>query len=277
MATATEYRDYTKGMGKPPKKIDGGYEGVRTFLVDSDVPTDIYNATGLPAIGDEFPGFPISGVSCTVFEVEPRVPKGGPGPSGLGSNPAHTWVDVRYRTSALGYGPGPNPEPIDPIAGDRYTLINFNAGSSEVNTDTSGNAIKPTSRDVTTGVAIVRVYKSGDGHTDEVTRIKDSVNDAQVTLHNRLGVGSGINRNFAARTLRMAGSREEVIRPGLILVEYEIAIAEARTGGSPAPGQAHVSFYTETDNDGNGTSTVVGPNEIYPVLTWDQTALFGPS
>ncbi|NQX95874.1 MAG: hypothetical protein HRT64_13310, partial [Erythrobacter sp.] len=50
MATATEYRDYTKGMGKPPKKIDGGYEGVRTFLVDSDVPTDIYNATGLPAI-----------------------------------------------------------------------------------------------------------------------------------------------------------------------------------------------------------------------------------
>lgn len=276
MATATEYKDYSKGFGRPPSRVSGGYEGKRTFLVNSDVPADIYAATGMPAFGDEFPGFPISSVSCKAWKIEPAVPKGGPGPGGSGSNPGWTWVDVYYRTPSLGYGGGPNPEPIDPVAGDRYTLINFNAGGVEINTDTSGTAIKPTTRDVSTGVAIVRVYKSGISHRAEYTRIKDSVNSASVTLHNRLGVGSGVNETFAARTLRMQGMREEVVRPGLILVEYEIAIAEARTGGTPAPGEEHVYYYQEEDDDGTPISSV-GPAEIYAVLTWDQTKLFGSS
>lgn len=277
MATATEYKDYSKGFGRAPKKSAGGYEGRRTFLVDSDVPTDIYAATGLPAIGDEFPSFPLSGVSCKAYEIVPGVPMGGPGPGGSGSNPGHTWVDVLYRTPSLSYGPGPAPEPSDPVAGDFYTLINFNKGSVEVETATNGDPIKPVSRDVSTMVALARVYKSGINYLAEYDRIKDSVNSAAVTLENLMGYNSGVDETFAARRCRMAGIRQEVIRPGLIMVEYEIAIAPVRSGGSPAPGEEHVYYYNETDDDGIPTTTTVGPNEIYEVLTWDQTDLFGAS
>lgn len=277
MATATEDRDYSKGNGRTLKRVAGGYEGRRVFRVDSDDVVDVHSATGLPAIGDQFPDFPLSSVDCKCYEIVPRVPRGGgPGSGGGGSNPGLTYVDVMYRTPSLSYGPGPAPEPADPAAGDRYTLINFNKSSVEVETDTSGTAIKPTSRDVSTMVALARVYKSGLNYLAEYDRIKDSVNSASVTLYNLMGYGSGVNQSFAARRLRMAGIRQEIIRPGLILVEYEIAIAPARTGGSPAPGEEHVYYYQELDDDGVPT-TSVGPNEIYEVLTWDQTDLFGAS
>lgn len=278
MATAIESRDYRNGYGARVREVAGGYEGRRTFRVDSDDPIEVITASGLPDIGDEFPGFPLNGVSCRCYSVDPSVPRGGgPGPDGLGDNIGLTYVEALYRTPSLGGGGGgPSPEPSDPVAGDSYTIITTNISSVEINTDISGTAIKPTQRQVTEISAVVRVYKSAFSWLTEMVRIRDSLNDANVTLPNLGGYNSGINRMFPASTLLAGATRTEIVRPGLVAAEMEFSIAPPRTGGSPAPGEEFAYFYQKEDDDGVPFESI-GPLAIYPSKTWDTAVLFGAS
>lgn len=274
MATATEAREYDKRVGRTLSRVIGGYIASRTFRVDTDDPIDIYTASGMPAIGDQYPGFPTGGFDCRAYQIQPEVPKGGgPGPSGSGTNTGLTYVRVDYRTAGIGFGPGPNQEPFDPQPGDSYTVETTTAGSIEINTAISGDPIKPVQRQVTGISLVTRVYKSAaTAYLPEVVRIRDSTNSASVTVPNFMGVGTSTGILFAANTLLFSGHRKEIVRPGLIAVDYEFLAAPPGTG----PGQGHVYYYQEEDENGVPIASF-GPEVIYPSLAWDTADLFGVS
>lgn len=271
-----EYRDPTRNKGRDLRIIPGGYSGSVDFLADSDDPAAITQElfdNGPVWKGDEYPGFPIEGVSCPCVEISiPKAGFGGPGPGGSGDNPGGTWITASYRTPGSRQGGGIG-DPDDPQPGDAYTRMISGEQSVEISLDNSGNAIKPTNISVTIPEITVRVFKTGNSWISHWLAIKDKLNDASVTLPNYAGYASGTNLVLAAKQLRIRGYTEDIIRPGLVAVNFKFELAKTGT----SPGEEFRISWEQLDEDGNASSFISPPREIIPTATYNTTTLFGAS